>query len=116
MMNTTKNLFVRAAQRQTLTPAERALLRLFEGLVATALVAALPIVAQALAEGTLDWGNVARTALAAAAVAVLLALVKYARAFGDPPLDTPLAGAGDVSPGGVVEPRQSDLAGDGASG
>src|SRR4029077_12725696 len=51
-----------------------------------ALVAALPIVAQALSDGTLDWGNVARTALAAAAVAVLLALVKYARAFGDPPV------------------------------
>ena len=111
MMNTTRNLFARAAQRQTLTPAERALLRLAEGLTATALVAALPIVAQALSDGTLDWGNVARTALAAAAVAVLLALGKYARAFGDPPLE----GAGDAASDVAAEQGQSDLAGDGAS-
>jgi hypothetical protein len=81
-------------------------------LAATALVAALPIVAQALSDGTLDWGNVARTALAAAAVAVLLALVKYARAFGDPPLE----GAVDAASGVAAEPGQSDLAGDVVSG
>jgi hypothetical protein len=46
-------------------------------------------------------------ALAAAAVAVLLALVKYAKAFGDPPLD----GAENA----VSEPGQDDLVGDGAS-
>ncbi len=107
----TRNLFARAAQRETLTPAERALLRLAEGLAATALVAALPIVAQALSDGALDWGNVARTALAAAAVAVLLALVKYARGFGAPPL----GGAGDATSGMAAEPGQSDLADDGAS-
>jgi hypothetical protein len=81
-----------------------------DGLAATALVAALPILAQALADGSLDWGNVARTALAAAAVAVLLALVKYARAFGDPPLE-----GGDDASGVATEPGQSDLAGDAAS-
>jgi hypothetical protein len=84
MMNTTRNLFARAAQGESLTPAERA-----------------------LSQGTLDWGNVARTALAASAVAVLLALVKYARAFGDPPLD----GVRDAA----SDPGQSDLAGDGAN-
>lgn len=108
-MNTTRNLFARAAQRETLTPAERALLRLGEGLAATALVAALPIVAQALSQGGVNFGDVARTALAAAAVAVLLALVKYARAFGDPPME------GGVADSGAAEPGQSDLAGDGAS-
>lgn len=101
------NLFVRAAQRQTLTPAERALLRLVEGLAATALVAALPIMAQALSQGALNWGDVARTALAAAAVAVLLALVKYARAFGDPPLD----GVGDTASAGASEAGRNDVAG-----
>jgi hypothetical protein len=85
-MNTTRNLFARAAQQQTLTPAERALLRLVEGLAATALVAA--------------------------AVAVLLALVKYARAFGDPPLE----GTGVAASSVTSEPGQSDLAGDGANG
>jgi hypothetical protein len=54
---------------------------------------------------------VARTALAAAAVAVLLALVKYARAFGDPPLE----GAGDAASRAALEPGQSDLAGNGAN-
>jgi hypothetical protein len=68
---------------------------------------AQPNAAQALSDGTLDWGSVARTALAASAVAVLLALVKYARAFGDPPLD----GVRDAA----SEPGQSDLAGDGAN-
>jgi hypothetical protein len=92
MMYPTRNLFARAAQRQTLTPAERALLRLVEGLACTALVAALPILAQALA---------------AAAVAVLLALVKYAKAFGDPPLD----GAGEGTQSGAAsEPGRNDLA------
>ena len=75
----------------------------------TARVAALPIVAQALSQGGANWGNVARTALAAAAVAVLLALVKYARAFGDPPME------GGVDGRGAAEPGQSDLAGDGVS-
>jgi hypothetical protein len=107
MMYPTRNLFARAAQRQTLTPAERALLRLVEGLACTTLVAALPILAQALAAGALNWGDVARTALAAAAVAVLLALVKYAKAFGDPPLD----GAGEGTQSGAAsEPGRNDLA------
>jgi hypothetical protein len=53
----------------------------------------------------------AGAALAAAAVAVLLALVKYARAFDDPPLDGLRDAASDVA----SEPGQSDLAGDGAN-
>ena len=81
-----RNLYSRAANYQSLTPFERALLRLVEGLVCTALVAALPIVANALASTSIDWGNVLRAALAAGAVAVLLALVKYARAHADPVL------------------------------
>jgi hypothetical protein len=41
-------LFRRAAQYQPLNPVERALLRLVEGLICTALVAALPMLADAL--------------------------------------------------------------------
>ncbi len=81
-----RNLYARAASYQSLTPFERALLRLVEGLICTALVAALPIVADALASTSIDWGNVLRAALAAGAVAALLALVKYARAHADPVL------------------------------
>jgi len=89
------NLYARAAQRQALTPAERALLRLLEGLLCTTLVAALPVVAQALSRGAVNWDDVGRAALAAAAVAVLLALTNYARAQGDPPLND--SGSGEPS-------------------
>ena len=79
-------LFARARARAPLTPGERALLRLIEGLACAALVAALPVVAGALGHGPVRWDDVGRAALAAAAVAVLLALAKYARAQGDPAL------------------------------
>jgi hypothetical protein len=80
------SMFARARAYAALTPAERALLRLIEGLVCAALVAALPVLAEALGTGSVRWGDVARTALAASAVAVLLALAKYAKAHGDPAL------------------------------
>ncbi|MFI5272069.1 MAG: hypothetical protein ACHQ4H_03440 [Ktedonobacterales bacterium] len=92
-MTTMRTLFLRARSYAPLTPAERALLRLLEGLVCAALVAALPVLAQALSHGAINWADVARAALAAAAVAVLLALAKYARAHGDPVLGQALGGA-----------------------
>ena len=78
-------LLRRARARAALTPAERALLRLAEGLLCAALVAAAPIIAQALSQQTVNWGAIGRAALAAGATAILLALTKYARAQGDPP-------------------------------
>lgn len=83
-MPTILTLLQRAHARAALTPAERALLRLAEGLLCAALVAATPIIAQALGQQGVNWGDVGRAALAAAATAILLALVKYARAQGDP--------------------------------
>jgi len=79
-------LMQRARAYAALTPGERALLRLIEGLLATALVAALPILADALARQSVNWGDVGRAALAAGATAALLALSKYLKAQGDPPL------------------------------
>jgi hypothetical protein len=79
-------LFIQARKNALLAPAERALLKLMEGLACAALVAALPIIADALARGGVDWADVGRTALAAGATAALLALLKYCRAYGDPPL------------------------------
>lgn len=79
-------LFTRARNNVALTPAERALLKLIEGLACTALVAALPIVADALGHGAVNWADVGRAALAAGATAALLALIKYFKAYGDPPL------------------------------
>lgn len=79
-------LFIQARKNAQLAPAERALLKLIEGLACAALVASLPIIADALARGGVDWADVGRTALAAGATAALLALLKYCRAYGDPPL------------------------------
>jgi hypothetical protein len=50
------------------------------------LVAALPIVADALGHGGVNWADVGRAALAAGATAAMLALIKYCKAYGDPPL------------------------------
>ena len=90
----TNNIFARARAYTNLTPAERALLKLVEGLICAALVAALPVVAEALGRGGLDWPAILRAALAAASVAILMALTKYARAQSDPTLATALASAG----------------------
>ncbi len=80
------SLAQRALAYAPLTPGERALLRLAEGLLCAALVAALPIVADALGRQAVNWSDVGRAALAAGATAALLALNKYLRAHGDPPL------------------------------
>ncbi|HEX8733185.1 MAG TPA: hypothetical protein VF725_14125, partial [Ktedonobacterales bacterium] len=71
------SLLRRARVYATLTPGERALLRLGEGLLCAGAVAALPIVADALAQQSVNWSDVGRAALAAAATAMLLALNKY---------------------------------------
>lgn len=87
------SLFARARAYLPLSPAERAVLKLVEGLICVAFVAALPVVADALSRQSVAWSDVARAALAAAAVAVLLALAKYARAHGDPTLAATFAAA-----------------------
>src|SRR5581483_5140306 len=83
-------LFARARQYAPLSPGQRALLKLAEGLLCAALVAALPVVAEALSRGDVSWADAGRTALAAATVAVLLALAKYLKAHGDPQLGATL--------------------------
>lgn len=87
-MKTTQSLWRRASAYATLTPSERALLRLVEGLLCAGLVAAAPLIADALSQQAVNWGAVGRAALAAAATAMLLALNKYLRAHGDPPITT----------------------------
>jgi hypothetical protein len=82
----TLGLWRRASAYATLTPGERALLRLAEGLLCAGLVAALPVIADALSHQPVNWGDLGRAALAAAATAMLLALNKYLRAHGDPPI------------------------------
>ncbi|HEX5572884.1 MAG TPA: hypothetical protein VFX31_15915 [Ktedonobacterales bacterium] len=84
----TGSLWSRARAYAALTPAERALLRLAEGLLCAGLVAALPVIADALGRQPTNWSDLGRAALAAGATAMLLALNKYLRAHSDPPLTT----------------------------
>ena len=80
------SIFGKARAGENLSPAARAFLRLVEGLAATAIVAALPVVSDALSRGAVDWADVGRAALAAGATAVGLAILKYFKAHGDTPL------------------------------
>lgn len=94
-----KNMFARASAGLNLTPMERAALRMLEGLAATAVVAGITAAAPLLAGGSVDWANVGHVALAAGITAALLAILKYAKAFGDAPITEPVpAGAPDMPP------------------
>lgn len=90
-------IFGKARAGENLSPAARSFLRLVEGLAATAIVAALPVVSDALSRGVVDWADVGRAALAAASTAVLLAVLKYAKAHADAPLPPSLASVAPVS-------------------
>ena len=92
-------LIRRARAYQSLSPAERALLRLLEGLASVALIGAATAAAQYLAGptglgGAVNWGIVAHVCAAGAAVAVLMSLAKYFKAHGDPTLAAALAALG----------------------
>ena len=114
------DIFARARSYQSLTPAERAFLRLLEGLASVALVGAATAAAQYLSSpagaslGSLDWPLIARVCVAGAAVAVLMAVAKYFKAHGDPALADALgalatrlageAGASGTSPANPPTP------------
>lgn len=55
-----RDLYARAHTNLSLTPGERALLKLIEGLLCAGLVAALPLVAGALGHAGIQWGEVGR--------------------------------------------------------
>ncbi|HEV2236859.1 MAG TPA: hypothetical protein VGR57_09400 [Ktedonobacterales bacterium] len=93
-------MFARARANLNLTPAERALLRLVKLCLVAGLVAALPILAQALSGQALDWATVGRTALAAFSVAALGALLKWLTSQADAPL--PDTSAPPAVPGGTT--------------
>lgn len=92
------SIFGKARAGENLSPAARSFLRLLEGLAATAVVAALPVVSDALSQGSVNWSDVGRAAIAAASTAVLLAAVKYARAQGDAPLPAATASVTTLAP------------------
>ena len=83
------NIFDRAARGVWLSPFERAALRLLEGIAVSALVAGLTAVVPYLAGSSIDWTKVAQVFVATAISAMLLSLLKYAKAFGDQPLPLP---------------------------
>jgi len=85
----TVNIFDRASRGMWLSPFERAALRLLEGIAASGFVAGAVAVLPLLGGNSVDWPSAGRVFLAAAVTAMLLAVLKYARAFGDAPLPVP---------------------------
>ncbi len=90
------DMFKRAAAYLNLSPAERAFLRLVEGLILSALIAGLQAVMPLLNAGVdpsgftaIPWGSVAHTFIATVLGAIGAAGVKYAKAQGDPALPPP---------------------------
>lgn len=92
------SIFGKARAGENLSPAARSFLRLLEGLLITAIVAALPVVSDALSRGAVDWADVGRAALAAGTTAVGLAILKYAKAHGDAPLPSATASVATLAP------------------
>lgn len=84
------NIFQRAQQGLNLTPAQRAFLKLVEGLVIAAIVTSIPIIGSAVAthlkEGSVDWGSIALFSLGTFSTVFAAAVVKYCKAHGDSPL------------------------------
>lgn len=79
------DLFAKALAGANLSPAQRAILRAVEGILASALVAfavALPGLTHGFDFSQTNWGAVA----GGLAVAIILAFAKYERAHGDAPL------------------------------
>lgn len=113
------SIFSRAAAGLSLSPAARALLRLIDGLIVAALVTALPVIAQLLANrldaGAVDWRQMATLALASLAFAFLMALAKYAKAQGDAPLADVATHVADsvAAVGGLSSEVKSELSPDG---
>ena len=90
-------VFAKARAHESLTPAQRAFLKLVEGFIIAGVVAALPVLSLALGQADVNWAVVGRVALGTFATAALMAAVKYLKAQGDPPLaDALTTVAGDV--------------------
>lgn len=117
------NLFARGAAGLNLSPMERAVLRFCEGLIVSALITALPVIAQLLASelnaGAVDWRQTGTLAVACVAFAFLMALSKWAKAHADQPLAAPLgdlaaqAANAVASAGGLSSEVKSELSPDG---
>jgi hypothetical protein len=92
-------VFARSFKGLNLSPGERALMKLIEGWLITALLAGSAIAYQLLMSGSADYVFIARSAGGAALLALLLAFKKYLAAQSDLPLSVAsLAGqAADVA-------------------
>jgi hypothetical protein len=109
-------------QYAALTPAERGVLRLVEGLAYAALIGAASACAQYLAarpgDNPINWSLVAQTCIVGAAVAGLMALAEYFKAHGDPALSAVLAAASQqvaLTPGASSAPAAGASASEAAT-
>jgi len=81
------NLFAKAEANLNLAPWERAILKLVQALFAAFLVAAAPVLADALSShAVIDWSTTLHNGLLLGSMAALMTLIKYLRAQKDQPL------------------------------
>ena len=80
------NLFSLARAGASLTPGERAFLKLVEGWVIAGALSALVVFLTAVSQPKPDWANMLRISATAFAVATAFAAVKWVKAHLDPPL------------------------------
>ena len=80
-------VFQRAAQNLSLTPSERALLKLIKGILAAGAVAALGVLMPLIASGHVVWSpSITQAVIGAAASAMFLAVDKLFTAKADAPI------------------------------
>ena len=101
------NLFALARAGATLTPGQRAFLKLVEGFVIAGAVTAVPVVADLLTRpGGVDWQTVIKAGAEAFTVAALMAASKYYKAQGEAPvanvLDTLVTDAAALGAAGAT--------------
>ncbi len=104
------SIFSQAWQGVNLTPAQRAFLKVFQGLVITAVTAGLLAGAQYVAtNGTINWHNLLYLVLGAIVVTLGSGLSKYFTAQGD----APLAMVTDNATSAIMTGLENDLTGPG---
>ena len=80
-------LFAKAEANLNLAPWERAVLKLVQSLFAAFVIAAAPVLADALStHSSVDWGATLHNGLLLGSMAALMTLIKYLRAQKDQPI------------------------------
>jgi hypothetical protein len=80
------SVFKRSANGLSLTPGERAYIKLIKGWLFTGVAAGVLVLGQYLAAGVVDWQHITYGVIGAVVLTVLNSVEKYATSHGDTPL------------------------------